>query len=53
MQRLQAIKRGETYVFYPFLPLIGSLGDSPEDSEEEAEDRGRDNAAEPGTGAAA
>ena len=38
MRRLQAIGRGETYVFEPSLMLAGSLGDSPEDNEEEPED---------------
>ena len=45
MKRLTAIGKGETYVFNPESQLRGSLGDSPEDSEEEAEDGGRDNAA--------
>ena len=40
-------------MFDPSLPLIGSLGGSPEDSEEEVDDGGRDNAAEPGTVVAA
>ena len=42
MQRLKAIEKGETYVFNPSLPLRGSLGDSPDGSEEAAEDAGRD-----------
>ena len=45
--------KGETYVFNPWDQLTGSLGDSPDDSEEEVEDGGRDNAAGPGTGAEA
>ena len=35
MRRLQQIGRGDTYVFDEFLEMRGSLGDSPEDSEEE------------------
>ena len=53
MRRLQAIGRGDTYVLEPSQMLAGSIGDSPEDSEEEPEDGGREHAAEPGTGAAA
>ena len=40
-------------MFKESLMLAGSIGDSPEDSEEEPEDGGRDHRAEPGTGAAA
>ena len=53
MKRLKAIGKGETYVFNPQCQLRGSLGDNPEDSEEKADDEGRDNAAAPGTGSAA
>ena len=53
MRRLNALRKGETYVHNPEDQLRGSLGDSPDNSEDEAEDGGRDNAAPPGTGAEA
>ena len=48
MRRLQAMNTHP-----PLGPLRDDLQDSPEVSEEEAEDGGRDNAAAPGTGAEA
>ena len=46
MYRLQPIGRGDTYVFGRSIIARGSLGDSPEDSEEEPEDGGRDHEVE-------
>ena len=50
VRRLQALGTG---AHPPCGPLRGNLGDSPDNSEAEAEDGGRDNAAAPGTGAEA
>ena len=51
MQRLKTIGRGGTHVLARYLMLMRSLGDSPEDSEADPEDGGRDNKEEAETGA--
>ena len=50
MYRLQTIGRGGTYVFDRSMMLRGSLGDSPEDSEEDPDDGDRDHEDEAETG---